>query len=515
MKSLRPLYMMSLFLVLSFCSNQSTTNNLSLNECINNVLSPTDYEKFINEEITLEPYQDLIDSCLSGELVFTDSAVVEQEEEALEITTSTTEIIKVPDSIKGFTSEALNSSEKWPMIYAFSNISDSSESHKIAKTTVSIQASRLEKIKMVFNSCESNEITLSKIDTNQNEDIEFINKNCTKGTTINSFKYLELSNLNFILRLFKEGDYENVSTGEKGCCHNVNLKEFMSKYLAYINTFFATTTTTTTTIPYPPNVSIGDCPETTENNISFSIPFTLNAPSSKITSIRVKTFLNGDVESEIFFENNPAIELTPKDSSSGYVYDVFIPNRDNLTSGIIEIYARNERGQETTGQCDFNIFVPDRSAPGPFGDVVLAPREMDVYDGYYRYFSATTQLRNSDKIKRYTYKLISNEFGSILHTCEVVYSNGRQLETNYELLCSNRMRLFSSEFPSYVNYSAKDDPGLSDKNVGWYRLELEVEDMAGNVGKFKSCKALRVYSIWSFYPSSSMKAVNESYESCG
>lgn len=99
MKSLRPLYMMSLFLVLSFCSNQSTTNNLSLNECINNVLSPTDYEKFINEEITLEPYQDLIDSCLSGELVFTDSAVVEQEEEALETTTSTTEIIKVPDSI--------------------------------------------------------------------------------------------------------------------------------------------------------------------------------------------------------------------------------------------------------------------------------------------------------------------------------------------------------------------------------------------------------------------------------
>jgi hypothetical protein len=146
---------------------------------------------------------------------------------------------------------------------------------------------------------------------------------------------------------------------------------------------------------------------------------------------------------------------------------------------------------------------------------VLAPREMDVYDGYYRYFSATTQLKNSDKIKRYTYKLISNEFGSILHTCEVVFSNGRQLETNYELLCSNRMRLFSSGFPSYVNYSAKDDSGLSDKNVGWYRLELEVEDMAGNVGKFKSCKALRVYSIWSFYPSSSMKAVNESYESCG
>src|SRR5210317_1389404 len=108
MKSMRPLYMISMLLLLTFCSSQGTSNNLSLNECINKVLSPTDYEKFINEEITLEPYQDLINSCLSGELVFAEPSVVEQEEETLETTsttTETTEITEIPDPIKGFTSE--------------------------------------------------------------------------------------------------------------------------------------------------------------------------------------------------------------------------------------------------------------------------------------------------------------------------------------------------------------------------------------------------------------------------
>jgi hypothetical protein len=77
------------------------------------------------------------------------------------------------------------------------------------------------------------------------------------------------------------------------------------------------------------------------------------------------------------------------------------------------------------------------------------------------------------------------------------------------------MRLFSSDFPSYVNYSQRDATGSIYDNAGWYRLELEVEDMAGNIGRYKSCKALRVYSVWSYYPSSSMKSLNENYESCG
>ena len=166
-------------------------------------------------------------------------------------------------------------------------------------------------------------------------------------------------------------------------------------------------------------------------------------------------------------------------------------------------------------QCKFSIFVPDRSAPGPFGTVVLTPQEMDVYDGYYRYFAATTQLQNNDKILRYTYKLISNEFGTTIHTCEVKFSGGRQLDRGYELFCSNRMRLFSSGFPSYVSYSQKDDFNLNENNVGWYRLELEVEDMAGNIGVYKSCKALRVYSIWSYYVNSSMRALNQDFDSCG
>ena len=77
------------------------------------------------------------------------------------------------------------------------------------------------------------------------------------------------------------------------------------------------------------------------------------------------------------------------------------------------------------------------------------------------------------------------------------------------------MRLFSSNFPSYVVYSDRNNSQLSSNNVGWYRLELEVEDMAGNVGLYKSCKALRVYQIWSYYPKFSMSSLNQSYEDCG
>ena len=39
--------------------------------------------------------------------------------------------------------------------------------------------------------------------------------------------------------------------------------------------------------------------------------------------------------------------------------------------------------------------------------------------------------------------------------------------------------------------------------------------MAGNIGRFTSCKALRVYRSWSRFPSSTMTSLNEDYGSCG
>ena len=53
----------------------------------------------------------------------------------------------------------------------------------------------------------------------------------------------------------------------------------------------------------------------------------------------------------------------------------------------------------------------------------MRPVEMDRYDGFTT-FEATTQLLNDDIIKRYTYKLISNEFNVEIFKCEVGFSNG-------------------------------------------------------------------------------------------
>ena len=50
----------------------------------------------------------------------------------------------------------------------------------------------------------------------------------------------------------------------------------------------------------------------------------LLAPSSKITSIRIKTFFNGSLSEEAFLESNPSIELPEKDLSNNYVIDIVI-----------------------------------------------------------------------------------------------------------------------------------------------------------------------------------------------
>ena len=56
---------------LGFCSGEVSTPKNNLNDCIKNVLSPTDYEKFLSNEITLEPYEELIQNCVDGNLVTT------------------------------------------------------------------------------------------------------------------------------------------------------------------------------------------------------------------------------------------------------------------------------------------------------------------------------------------------------------------------------------------------------------------------------------------------------------
>ena len=238
MFSIKNFFVLLLAIFLMFCSNENTNTQISLNDCIKNILSPTDYEKFLNNEITLEPYQELIDNCLAGNLEISSIPNTEVKESEIEedTTTSTTEI-KTNKTIAGFTTEATNASEKWPMIYKFENTSDISESHKIAKTSTTINSSRVENLQLVFNNCESNVINIETVDINQKQEIIIVNEDCRQGITINSFKHLILSNLNFEIKLFKNGKFENVTTGDSGCCHTLNIEELISNHTSYINTF--------------------------------------------------------------------------------------------------------------------------------------------------------------------------------------------------------------------------------------------------------------------------------------
>ena len=68
-KNLAILLIFSSFL--GFCSEEASAPKNNLNDCIKNVLSPTDYDKFIENEITLEPYGELIENCMDGNLVTT------------------------------------------------------------------------------------------------------------------------------------------------------------------------------------------------------------------------------------------------------------------------------------------------------------------------------------------------------------------------------------------------------------------------------------------------------------
>ena len=234
MFTLKKFLLVLVAIVLVFCSNENTNTQISLNDCIENILSPTDYEKFLNKNY-IRTLSKLIDDCLAGNLeisLMSNTVVEASKVENEETTTTSTTEIKTNKIIAGFTTEATNASEKWPMIYKFENTSDISESHKIAKTST-INSSRVENLQLVFNNCESNVINLETVDINQKQEIIIVNEDCRQGITINSFKHLILSNLNFEIKLFKNGKFENVTTGDSGCCHALNRRAYFKPYIIY------------------------------------------------------------------------------------------------------------------------------------------------------------------------------------------------------------------------------------------------------------------------------------------
>ena len=155
---------------LGFCSEEVSSPKNSLNDCIKNILSPTDYQKFLDSEITLEPYEDLIQNCMNGNLVTTTISSENNNNvvTTIDSTTTSTQPKSETQILKGFTETALSASDTWPIIYTFNQIKDTSTKHEISKTTALVESSKVETIQMIFSNCESNqvkfsEVTLSKV----------------------------------------------------------------------------------------------------------------------------------------------------------------------------------------------------------------------------------------------------------------------------------------------------------------------------------------------------------------
>ena len=271
MKLSKSFFILFLIIFLPFCNNDKTNTEVSLNDCIKNILSPTDYEKFLSDEITLEPYQGLIDDCLIGNVIPKSSSVDKVENSDIQNQPTTTLVIPNKQPIKGFTAEATNVSEKWPMIYKFENIVDLSSNYKFS-TSVNISSSRVEKVKLVFQSCQSAVYEFNNVDIEQNEKAEFKNIDCNQNLTIQSFKYLEIQNLNDTIRLFLDKTYihDNSQNTISGCCHELNLNYLVTEYIQSIKTYFATTTTTTTTTTIPPTTTT-TLPKFTNKELGFYI----------------------------------------------------------------------------------------------------------------------------------------------------------------------------------------------------------------------------------------------------
>jgi len=268
MKLHKSFLILLLIVFFNFCSNENLNTEVSLNDCIENILSPTDYEKFLNNEITLEPYQELIDDCLAGNIILKSPSTDKVKNSDVQSQPTTTFQTSITPAIKGFTLEATNASEKWPMIYKFENIVDESSNYNFS-TTVKISSTRVEDVKLVFQSCKSTTYKFNNIDIEQNEKAEFKNVDCNQNLTIQSFKYLEIQNLTDTVRLYLDKTYshENTQNTISGCCHELNLDYLVSEYIQSVKTYFVTTTTTTT---IPPTTTT-TLPKFTNKELGFYI----------------------------------------------------------------------------------------------------------------------------------------------------------------------------------------------------------------------------------------------------
>ena len=159
-KSYLRVTLFTLLFMLSSCSQSSSNTNLyTYDECIKIILSPGDYEKWINDEINLSKYEELINLCIKGELENSqnntvDNVIEENEDNPpTSIQTSGTENSKQSNSrvdIKGFDTNSNEEMGKWPMVYSFNNLQDSSINHEQDIISGTFNGKNVKKIQLIL-----------------------------------------------------------------------------------------------------------------------------------------------------------------------------------------------------------------------------------------------------------------------------------------------------------------------------------------------------------------------------
>ena len=149
----------------SFCSTAtSESSGYTYDQCVTKTLSEGDYEKWLNDEIDLSQFEELINKCLTGEIDFSEESSVETQvsNDSPQSTNATTNDTTANDTqttttklsnIRGFNSDTSEDIEQWPMVYSFDNLEDISIKHSQDIISGTFSGTKVKELQLIFNNC--------------------------------------------------------------------------------------------------------------------------------------------------------------------------------------------------------------------------------------------------------------------------------------------------------------------------------------------------------------------------
>ena len=174
-----------------------------------------------------------------------------------------------------------------------------------------------------------------------------------------------------------------------------------------------------------------------------------------------------------------------------------MPDQENAENISFSVYAVNERGNPYELSCNSQVDIPEKIAPDLGTLEVYGSYDWDGYDGKYaphqstgylpdRTFRVRTYLLNEDSLKSIQFTLTPHEaIGTIFLTCDLSFDQNTIYPSGYAITCV--VDYPNNEVKRFVPYNK-----TSRQWQGWYRLDIRLEDVNGNINNLQYCKALRV-----------------------